>query len=153
MTGASESDWSCADGVVHFTMNAMAIEGVDMSNAAIEVNVEGDEMDIPSSFEVGQTLQDVNYRVKMTVSGLNMMDRNFQIKNRKVEARENITTPAGTFDCFKISYTTESVGKSGGASKPLQTSIWYANAVGTVKTENYKDGKVNSSQLLTKVEK
>lgn len=150
---SSESDWTCDDGVVHFTMNAMAMEGIDLSNAAIEVNIEGDEMDIPASFEVGQPLKDVNYRVTMAVSGINMMDRTFQIKDRKVESIESVTTPAGTFDCYKINYTTESTGKSGGTSKPIQTAIWYSDGVGLVKTENYNDGKVSSSQVLTKIEK
>ncbi len=153
VTGSSESDWLCENGVIKFTMNAMAIEGVDMSNPAIEVLVDGDEMELPSVLDVGQTLKDVSYHVKMSVSGINMMDRNFDIKNRKVDGRESVTTPAGTFDCVKISYTTESTGKSGNTSKPLQTAIWYATDVGMVKTENYKDGKVSSSQVLVKIEK
>jgi hypothetical protein len=153
VTGSSESEWTCDNGVVHFTMNAMAIEGVDMGNPTIGVTVDGDEMDIPSSFEVGQSLKDVTYHIKMSVSGINMMDRNFMIKNRKVESRENVTTPAGTFDCYKISYTTESTGKSGNTTKPVQTAVWYSANVGMVKTENYKDDKVSSSQLLTKIEK
>jgi len=110
VTGSSSSDWSCNDGVIHFTMNAMAIEGVDMTNTSVEVNVEGDEMEIPASFEVGQSLKDVNYRITMAVSGLNMMDRKFQIKNRKVESQENVTTPAGSFDCYKISYNRPAFG-------------------------------------------
>ena len=153
ITGSSESDWTCSDGIVRFTMNAMTIEGIDMNASGIEVDVEGDLMDIPSSLQIGQTLEDVKYRVTLTVSGMNMMDRTFQIKNRKVESKENVTTPAGTFSCFKVSYVTESTGKSGAVSKPIQTSIWYSNAAGMVKTEHYKEGKVSSSQLLTKIEK
>lgn len=153
VTGSSESEWACDNGVVRFSMNAMAIEGVDMTNPTIEVVVDGDDMDIPSSFEVGQSLKDVTYHVKMSVSGINMMDRNFEIRNRKVTGKENITTPAGTFDCYKVTYTTESTGKSGNTSKPIETAIWYSANVGIVKTENYKDGKVSSAQVLTKIEK
>jgi hypothetical protein len=153
VTGSSESEWTCDNGVVHFSMNAMAIEGVDMTNPTIEVVVDGDDMDIPSAFEVGQTLKDVTYHVKMSVTGITMMDRNFEVKNRKVAGKESITTPAGSFECYKITYTTESIGKSGNASKPIETAIWYSANVGMVKTENYKDGKVSSAQLLTKVEK
>lgn len=153
VTGSSESEWECNNGVINFSMNAMAIEGVDMANPSVDVTVDGDDMDIPSSFEVGQSLKDVTYRVKMSVSGMNMMDRNFEIKNRKVVSKEDITTSAGTFECYKIEYTTTSTGKSGNTSKPIQTAIWYSEGVGMVKTENYKDGKVSSSQLLTKIEK
>lgn len=153
VSGSSESDWTCSDGIVRFTMNAMTLEGIDMNTSGIEVKVEGDLMDIPPSLQTGQTLQDVTYRVKLSLSGMNMMDRTFLIKNRKVEGKESITTPAGTFDCYKVSYVTESRGKAGNVSKPVQTSIWYSSATGMIKTEHYKEGKVSSSQLLTKIEK
>ena len=150
---SSESKWRCENGVVQFYMNTMNIEGADMSNTAMDVTINGDEMDIPANLEPGQTLKDVNYHVVMKVSGLTMMDRTFIVKDRKVEAKETVTTPAGSFESIKLTYTTESVGKSGGTSKPLPTSIWYAPDVGLVKMESYRDGKVYSSQLLANLEK
>ncbi len=149
----SESQWTCEDGVMSFTMNAIGIEGLDLSTTGVDVSIEGDEMDIPNALEVGKTLKDVTFKVKVSLSGLNMMDRTFFVKDRKVESRENVTTPAGTFDCYKISYVTESQGKSGGMSKPLNTSIWYTQDVGMVKTESYKNGKMETAQILTKYEK
>jgi len=153
VSGFSESKWRCENGVVHFTMNAMNVEGIDMSNEGMDISVDGDEMEIPSTLTPGESLKDVNYHIVMKVSGITMMDRRFQVKDRKVEAKETITTPAGSYETVKVSYTTESIGKSGSASKPQLTSIWYATDVGVVKMENYKDGKVYSSQLLTKLEK
>ena len=149
----SESEWTCEGGVVRFSMDALNISGADMSTTGMDVTVEGDEMDIPSELKPGQTLNDVTYHITMKLSGINVMDRNFFIKNRKVEKEESITTPAGTFNCIKISYTTESSGKSGDMSKPMLTSIWYSRDVGMVKVENYKDDKVSNSQILTKLEK
>jgi hypothetical protein len=153
LISSSESDWTCEAGVIRFTMNAMSIQGTEMNTPGIDVKVEGDEMDIPSDLTPGETLNDVNYHIKMTVSGINMMDRDFFISNRKVEKEESITTPAGTFSCIKISYTTESSGKSGGMSKPLFTSVWYSRGVGMVKVEYYKDNKLSGSQILEKIEK
>ena len=150
---SSESEWTCEGGVVRFSMDAINISGTDMSATGMDVTVEGDEMDIPSDLTPGQTLNDVTYHITMKLSGINVMDRNFFIKNRKVEKEESITTPAGTFNCMKISYTTESSGKSGGMSKPMLTSIWYSKDVGMVKVENYNDDKVSNSQILTKLEK
>jgi len=149
----SESEWTCEGGVVRFSMDAINISGTDMTATGMDVTVEGDQMDIPSDLTPGQTLSDVSYHITMKLSGINMMDRNFFIKNRKVEKEESITTPAGTFNCIKISYTTESSGKSGGMSKPMLTSIWYSKDVGMVRVENYNDGKVSNSQVLTKIEK
>ena len=150
---SSESEWTCEGGVVRFSMDAINISGTDMSAAGMDVTVEGDEMDIPSDLKPGQTLNDVSYHITMKLSGISVMDRNFFIKNRKVEKEESITTPAGTFNCIKISYTTESSGKSGGMSKPMLTSIWYSKDAGMVKVENYNDDKVSNSQILTKLEK
>jgi hypothetical protein len=150
---SSESEWTCEGGVVRFSMDAINISGTDMSAAGMDVTVEGDEMDIPSDLKPGQTLNDVSYHITMKLSGINVMNRNFFIKNRKVEKEESITTPAGTFNCIKISYTTESSGKSGGMSKPMVTSIWYSKDVGMIKVENYNDDKVSNSQILTKIEK
>ena len=149
---SSQSEWTCEGGVVRFSMDALSISGTDMSTTGMDVTVEGDEMDIPSDLIPGQTLNDVSYHITMKMSGINVMDRDFFIKNRKVEKEESITTPAGTFNCIKISYTTESSGKSGGMSKPMLTSIWYSKDVGMVKVENYKDDKVSNSQILTKLE-
>jgi len=149
----SDSQWTCEAGVVRFSMDAINISGTDMTATGMDVTVEGDEMDIPSDLTPGQTLNDVKYHITMKLSGINVMDRNFFIKNRKVEKEESITTPAGTFNCIKISYTTESSGKSGGMSKPMLTSIWYSKDVGMVKVENYNDDKVSNSQILTKIEK
>ncbi len=150
---SSESEWTCEGGVVRFSKDAINISGTDMSAAGMDVTVEGDEMDIPSDLKPGQTLNDVSYHITMKLSGINVMDRNFFVKNRKVEMEESITTPAGTFNCIKISYTTESSGKSGGMSKPMVTSIWYSKDVGMVKVENYNDDRVSNSQILTKIEK
>ena len=149
----SRSNWTCDGGVVRFSMDAMSISGTDMSAAGMDVTVEGDEMDIPSDLTPGQTLNDVSYHVTMKMSGIKVMDRNFLIKDRKVEKEESITTPAGTFNCIKITYITESSGKSGGKSKPMLTSIWYSKDAGMVKMENYNDDKVSNSQVLTKLEK
>lgn len=149
---SGSSKWNCENGVVRFEISPMNVEGVDMSNGGIEASVDGDEMEIPSNLEPGQTLKDINYHVTMTMGGLKMMDRNFMVKNRKVESAENVTTTAGTFECIKITYTTESTGRGGNTTKPTQSGIWYAKDVGVVKSENYKDGKVTSSQLLVKLE-
>ena len=149
----SQSQWTCDGGVVRFSMDALNISGADMSTAGMDVSVEGDEMDIPSDLKPGQVLNDVTYHITMKMSGINVMDRNYFIKNRKVEKEESITTPAGTFNCVKINYTTQTSGKSGDMSKPMLTSIWYSKDVGMVKVENYKDDKVANSQILTKLEK
>lgn len=81
-----------------------------------------------------------------------MMNMSTTIKNRKVEAIENVTTPAGTFKCFKISYdiVTDTFLKKV-TSKAVQ---WYSENVGMVRTESYgQNGKLDSYSVLTGIQK
>ncbi len=153
----AETDWNCEDGTLHFTMNSMTMgmdngQQANMGAGGMTVDVTGDKMDLPSALQVGQTLKDINYNIKMTMSGVTIMNRDLAVTDRKVEAQESITTPAGTFDCYKVNFTTTSTGGIG--SGTIKTTIWYAKDVGLVKSENYKDdGKVLGKQILHKVSK
>ena len=110
------------------------------------MDVTGDKMDLPSDLKVGQTFKDLSYQMKMTVSGIVMMNRNYDVKDRKVEAEESVTTPAGTFSCFKMSYNTTSKGST------MKTIIWYAKNTGMVKMESYNEkGTMTAKQVLTKI--
>jgi hypothetical protein len=144
----SESEWICDNGTLHFAINSMSF-GPDQQAAmgpTATMDVTGDKMDLPSDLKVGQTFKDLNYQMKMTVSGIPMMNRTYEVKDRKVEAEESVTTPAGTFPCYKLSYNTTSKGST------LKTIIWYAKNTGMVKMESYNEkGTMVAKQLLTKI--
>jgi hypothetical protein len=64
-----------------------------------------------------------------------------------VEALENMTTPAGTFKCYKIASTIETKSM---ISITTHTVEWMAKDVGVVRSENYnKKGKLTSYMVLT----
>jgi len=149
--GTSESEWICENGILNLTMNSLSLmEGGQVEGMKAEVT--GDKMDIPSTLEVGQTLQDMKYNIRMSMSGMNIMNRDFSVKDRKVEKEESVTTPAGTFQCLKLTFTTSS--EKGIGSGDIKSAMWIAKDVGLVKMESYKDdGKVNSKQVLTKIVK
>jgi hypothetical protein len=73
------------------------------------------------------------------------------LSNRKCAAIESVTTPAGTFECYKITQDVEAKA----IVKVLATDItWLAEGVGVVKSESYdKKGKLMGSSQLTKFEK
>lgn len=116
--------------------------------SSMEVTMTGNELQIPSKLTVGQTLPDANMEIQAASGGLNLMKMRIDVVDRKVEAKETVTTPAGTYDCYKISQNTNTkmlVGKS------FKTVNWYAENVGLVRTENYdKKGKLESYMVLTK---
>lgn len=112
----------------------------------MDYDITGTNLEVPTTLSVGQSLPDANMTLKINMGGMNM-NMNVTIEDRKVEGKETVTTPAGTFNCYIISYTTNvKMGmKQSGTSKQ-----WIAEGVGMVKQEDYnKNGKITSSSMLT----
>jgi hypothetical protein len=149
----TEAEWACQDGVLHFAINNMAVNGAQQSQASgMTMDITGDKMDLPSDLEIGQKLKDLTYNMKMTMQGTTLMNTTHKITDRKVEGKEQITTPAGTFECYKLTYTLTSKGGMGGGT--MKSVSWFAKNVGLVKTETFSDkGKLMSRQVLSKIEK
>lgn len=116
----------------------------------MEIDITGNDMIIPNDLSVGKTLpdSDVLMTIKMTPMQIKL---SVKMLNGKVEKREKITTPAGTFDCYVISFETEF---KMGLKRKGKTRQWLAKGVGMVKSEDYnKKGKVIAKSLLTKFNK
>ena len=68
------------------------------------------------------------------------------ITNRKVVGVESVTVPAGTFECFKITYDMETKLGFKASSSAVQ---WLNKGAGSVKTESYdKKGKLLGTTVL-----
>lgn len=125
----------------------------------MEVIIEGDFLEFPNDLNVGQNLPDGNGKIeiKMGDGAVNMVTTiTLTFTNRKVELQESLTTPAGTFETYKISQTTISEMEIMGISREtsVTSSNWIAKGVGTVKSENYdKKGKLIGYSLLTSFSK
>lgn len=119
------------------------MEGMD-----IKMEMTNEYMDFPTHPVAGQTLPDVTSTMTMTMNGVAMMTTTITMTNRKVEGFESVTTPAGTFDCVKFSYNTESKSKM--MDMKSSTMMWMCKNTGMVKMENYDDkGKLESKNILT----
>ena len=116
----------------------------------MELDFEGTNIELPNELSVGKTLKDANMIMTMNMGGMNMT-MTMNLVDRKVESKESITTPAGTFDCYVITYTTE---MKMGLNSKFKNKEWIAEGVGMVKSENYnKNGKLMGYSELTKVKK
>ncbi|MDR2927717.1 MAG: hypothetical protein LBV41_05910 [Cytophagaceae bacterium] len=126
------------DGMMYLDLKSMfgAMQGLE------SVQASGTAMKIPSSLAIGQTLEDANAKVKIGFFNCTAV-----ITEGKVLSEESLTTPAGTFKCFKIS---QKVNSSALGIKTEGTTVtWYAKGVGAVKTETIdKKGKVIQTQEL-----
>ncbi|MCY7350318.1 MAG: hypothetical protein LH606_06590 [Cytophagaceae bacterium] len=116
----------------------------------MDVRVTGNMAEYPSSLQPGMALKDANMTAEPTTEGMALMRLSVSLKNRKVEGKESITSPAGTFDCYKITYDA-SVKTIIGIN--FQATEWFAPGFGVVKTESSRNGKLMGSTLITKVSK
>jgi len=109
-------------------------------------------MEFPKQMYPGQQLDDVSFTLKTSPSPQVSMEVISTLENRKVVAREKIQTPAGSFDCVKISGQRRTSMKVMGMNQKMPSSteyIWFAKGLGVVKQEDYDEkGKLQSVNQL-----
>ena len=144
---------TCENGIVRIDYKSLFPTQMmqQYSEMDIEMDINGTDIELPNDLSVGQELADANVSVEMKIGGIKM-NTTVDQTDRKVEKKESVTTPAGTYDCYLITETTTS--KAMGASFELESKIWLAEGVGMVKQESYKkNGDLMSKSELTKFSK
>ncbi len=147
----SELEMKCKDGRYYVDMESYIGESTLTPYSDMETTFEVENMTIPAEMKVGEVLD--NGRVTVTISnnGMKIMTITVNISNRKVEAKEDITTQAGTFECYKISYD---ISTKMLITIKASTVEWYAKNVGVVRSESYnKKGKLTGYTVLTGLKK
>jgi hypothetical protein len=133
----------CEDGVIKLDMNRFFPEETMQAFKDMNMVIETENLEIPPDLEVGRDLKNASLKI----SGDIPFTMEIVISDRKVEKREKITTTAGTFDCFKITYV---INSKTIMSMKTTGADWLAEGVGMVKSENYnKNGKLQGYSLLT----
>ncbi len=148
----SEYSMYCKNG--QFSLDMRSMMGPDNMGTmqGVEVTVDASEMTFPADPQPGTTLEDAHLKVTMNTSGFSMGGIQVNITDRKIEGRESITTPAGTFDCVLMTQVVES--KTMGIKMTITGKTWYSMGAGAVRTESYnKNGKLMGTEVLTLLEK
>lgn len=153
LTSSTDYKIVCKNGIFMVDMQTMLDPEQMAAYTAMEVKVDGDFLEIPSNLSAGQKLNDGHLKVTVTMQAMPIAKITIDVTNRIVEKMESITTPAGTFDCAKITYDVAS--KVSFIKVNVSVKEWYSKGVGLVKTESYKqkDGKLMSYSLLTNFKK
>ncbi len=142
-----EMTMTCRNGAIYMDMkNFVPAEYLSGEEGEATIKVEGDNLSYPVDMKAGDLLPDASIKVSLN----EMMNMTINIRNRKVEGQETITTPAGTFDCYVISQTSETKMV---VTISIDSKDWYVPGIGSVKSESYKKGKLQSYSLLTRFEK
>ena len=105
-------------------------------------------LEYPANMNVGDQLKDGQLNMDYeSASGLKSSIE-ISITERKVEGKETVTTPAGTWECYKISAKNKIVSKTAGVEFPIKMDVneWFAPGFGIVKTES-KTGKTEITSI------
>lgn len=141
----------CEGGVYYIDMKNLMSPQTMESYKDMEMKIEGGNLEIPSSMKAGDLLKSGDMKMSFLANGMAMMNMTINVTNRKVEAIESITTPAGTFECFKISYDVATKMMINVKTKGVE---WYSKGIGMVKSETYDSaGKLLGSNVLTSLKK
>jgi hypothetical protein len=146
-----ELEMRCEDGKFYMDMQNLIDPKSMEAFKGMEISVDATDMVYATGLVAGQSLPDANITVSAATGGIAMLNLSIDITNRKVVGTESVTVPAGTFDCFKITYDVETKMMF----KVNATVTEYVNmGVGNVKTETYdKKGKLAGTTQLVEVKK
>lgn len=148
----NDYQFTCQGDIVTIDFESLIPDQMMQQYQDMEMTIEGTDIELPNNLSVGQSLPDANVTLEISVAGAMNMNINIDTVNRKVEKKESVTTPAGTFDCFVIYSETKT--KMMISNQTFTSRLWLAEGIGMVKTENYnKKGDKTGSMVLTQFEK
>jgi hypothetical protein len=137
----SKSTIKCTGSVMMVDMKMSMPTQPGGPSADADVKADDIYIEYPSNMNVGDALKDAKMHMDVDNKG---MKQTFDMEmwDRKVEAKESVTTPAGTWDCFKISYKAKMRIKTAGIGVPMniEGTEWFAPGFGVVKTESKHGG-------------
>jgi hypothetical protein len=137
----------CKNGAFYLSMQSMLNNDQLKNFEDMEVKIEDSMLEYPSTLSSSSSLSDGTFRAEIYSGTMKIMTMVFDIKDRKVVGNEKITVPAGTFDCYKITYTTKFKALFSFTSDVTE---WYSPDIGVVKSESSKNGKSQGYSVLTK---
>jgi len=142
---------TCDGGTIYLDPESIISPKLFHQYKGMEYSIDGENISIPNTLTVGMQLPDG--LVKMSIdAGVMSIDMDIHLKNRKVEAKEMVQTPAGNFECYLISYTNKTT-MSMGMSQTYYVKQWVAKGAGLIKQETKKtNGKLMSKSILVKLE-
>jgi hypothetical protein len=132
-----------------------------MSNFSANKNftIDASDIEFPIDLSEGEQLPDASYTLHMSM-GNKEMAMVTTIKDRKVEAKEKITTAAGSWDCYRVSAKVEAQMENSPMNKAINAAVgskrmvmWFAPDFGIVKSAMYDGDRLTSHSEITSVKK
>ncbi len=140
-TAKSTAKIQCTNGMMLIDMKmAMPSQPGGPSQNA-DMKAENVFIEYPPSMKAGDALKDASMHMEIDNNGMKQTI-DMEVFDRKVEGKEKVTTPAGSWDCFKITYKSKSKIKTMGIGMPMniEGAEWFAPGFGIVKTDSKHGG-------------
>ena len=135
------------DGIMYRDINEMVPSNINQGELKVEIS--GSPMELPGNLQPGQKLKDSEVTINVDM-GIMKIDTVVKITNGECLAIEDVTVPAGTFKCHKISQTASATAMK--LETVTKTFSWYASGIGSVKAEIYDSkNKLMGSKVLIEV--
>jgi hypothetical protein len=131
----------CTGGVMMVDMKMSIATQPGQQNIDADAKADNIFIEYPAGMKVGDALKDAKMHLEMDNKGMKQTI-DMEVFERKVEAQEKITTAAGSWDCYKISYKSKMRIKTMGMGIPMNIEgvEWFAPGFGVVKTETKQGG-------------
>jgi hypothetical protein len=97
----------CKNNTFYIDLRNLLDPSVYQSMSSLEIEWSGVPNGYPGNMKVGDKLEDSQLVMDVKSGGTKLMGMTINIVDQEVVGKESITTPAGTFECFKIVSTTE----------------------------------------------
>lgn len=138
----------CVNGVMQMDMKVFIPAAQQEQMKSGTASASDVYLEYPSTMNVGDQLKDGQLSMDYQSAGGLKSSIEISITERKVEGKESVTTPAGTWDCYKISSHNRIVSKIAGIDIPIKMDVteWFATGFGIVKTES-KTGKTEITSI------
>lgn len=127
----------CIGGIIMMDMKMFIPSAQQEQMGNVSATGQESYLEYPPNMKEGDVLKDGEFSMDFKMQSGIGAHISVDITNRKVAGKESITTPAGTWDCIKITYHSKVVLKIG-IGIPINSDVteWYAPGFGTVKTES-----------------
>lgn len=138
----------CENETFFISMESYHLQGLTESfGRDVEMEISGDDLSLPNNLSVGTELPDASMEVRVT-SPI-PLTMNVEITDRKVEGREEVTTPAGTFDAYKITQNSSVRAVVRVRSSSVE---YYSPKYGMVRSEDYnRRGRLQGYTVLEQI--
>lgn len=140
----------CENGNVLVDMEKMLDPTTMTAYEDMEFDVKADDLTIPKNASPGDRLNDGSVTVIVNSGSPVKITISVSLTDRKVESREKVETPAGTFDCLKITY--DMLTEVGFVKIRSAAVEYYNRAHGVIKTESFnKKGKLTGYSVVEEI--